>query len=363
MLQSLGQFLTGPIWGRLSDRFGRKNILMITFALAALAEILTAFATSLIALFITRFFVGLCAGNVAAASAYVADVTTQEDRSKGMAVIGVSFGLGFTIGPAIGALISFLAPETISVWGLGLPFLVAGLLSLFTLILTAFVLREPPLSAEERQNRRGPQPPIREILNHPGMLPMVLMFFAYTMSASVLEATFFLYAADEFSLRAEHIGATFAGLGLLLAILQGSVGRVAKRLGDPAMVLLGIGLCSVGLVLSVSVESLLIFLMFVAIATAGRAYMHPGLLALTSKVSPTPALAGTFLGILQSFGSLGRISGPAIGGWTYEYVSHEAPFIIAGLFLLVCGIVWKITLGRQENQIFDSEVSKKFETS
>jgi len=347
MLQALGQFLTAPLWGRLSDRFGRKSILMVTFALAAFAEIATAFAPNLLLLFIARFVVGLCAGNVAAASAYIADVTDDAGRSRGMAVIGVSFGLGFTIGPAIGALVSYLTPNTLGIYGLGMPFLIAGLLSLFTLLLTALVLHEPPVSPEERAHRRQNRIPIRQILATPAMSGLLGMFFVYTLTASVLEATFFLYASEIFSLKTEHIGATFAGLGLLLAFMQGSVGRVARQLGDRRMVILGVLMCSTGLILAMTTQDLSLFLIFVGIATAGRAYMHPGLLSLTSKIPPDAALAGSFLGVLQSSGSLGRIVGPAVGGWTYEFIGPRTPFILAGGVLLTIGLCWYV-LGNRE---------------
>lgn len=341
MLQSLGQFMTAPLWGRLSDRYGRKNILLATFVLAALAELATAVAGSLLFLYVARLIVGLCAGNVAAASAYIADVTEVQDRSKGMAVIGVSFGLGFTIGPAIGALVSYLTPTTLGLIGLGTPFLVAGVLSLLTFVLAALILQEPPVTVAEREARReASKLPLREVLAHPGMATMSGLFLVYTLSSSILESTFYLYATDLFSLKTEHIGMSFAGLGLLLAAVQGSVSKASRRLGDRRMVIMGVLISSLGLILSVQLNTLSFFMFFIAVATIGRAYIHPGLLAMTSRIPPTVALSGVFLGVLQSSGSLGRIAGPALGGWAYEYISPASPFVLAGVLLLTVGAIW-----------------------
>jgi MFS family permease len=341
MLQSLGQFITAPLWGRLSDRYGRKNILLATFVLAAVAEIATAFAPSLALLYIARLIVGLCAGNVAAASAYISDVTEAHERSKGMAVIGVSFGLGFTIGPAIGALVSYLTPATLGIIGLGTPFLVAGVLSLLTFVLAAIILHEPPITVEERESRReASKLPLRDVLAHPGMPAMCGLFLVYTLSSSILESTFFLYATDLFGLKTEHIGVSFAALGLLLAVVQGSVSKASQKFGDRRMVLMGTVVSSVGLMVCVQLSTLPFFMAFIALATIGRAYIHPGLLAMTSRLPEGVALSGVFLGVLQSSGSLGRIAGPALGGWAYEYISPSSPFVLAGSSLLLVGVIW-----------------------
>ncbi|MFU8805425.1 MAG: MFS transporter, partial [Bradymonadaceae bacterium] len=121
-VQALGQFLMAPGWGALSDRFGRTKVLTGTFLAAALMEIFTAFTGSLAILYVARFLVGLCAGNIATATALIADSTGPENRSKGMAIIGISFGIGFTLGPAIGAAVSYVAADGPGILGAGLPF-------------------------------------------------------------------------------------------------------------------------------------------------------------------------------------------------------------------------------------------------
>src|SRR5690606_23170811 len=125
-VQSLGQFLTAPLWGALSDRIGRKRVITLTILLVAALQLVTAFSTSILMLYLARLGAGLCSGGIATASALGADVTDQESRSKGMAVVGISFGLGFTIGPGIGAVLGHFAREGILPGAEALPFYVAA---------------------------------------------------------------------------------------------------------------------------------------------------------------------------------------------------------------------------------------------
>jgi len=344
-LQALGQFVMAPAWGALSDRFGRKPILIGTFVLAAVAEIATALAPSLLALYLARLFVGLCAGNVATASALIADVTDEEDRSKGMAVVGISFGLGFTIGPAVGAAVSYFAGDHIGILGVGAPFLAAGILSIFTAIIGAFLIWEPELSPEEREARREQRPSISKILEltfRVELRQMFLLFLLYTVAASIMEGTFFLFMEAEYGYQEEEVGVIFAALGLLMAFTQGSVGRVSKRIGDRRMTIVGGIAVGTGLLAAAYVEPIAGFLALIGLSTIGRAFIHPGILSITSKSGRSDAETGTVMGVLQSCSSLGRIAGPAIGGVLFEYISHTSPFVAAGGIMLFAILVWAL---------------------
>lgn len=341
MLQSLGQFLMAPIWGQWSDRFGRKPILLLTFVLAAIGELLTAFAPSLVLLYAARLIVGLCAGNVATASALVSDMTTEETRSRGMAMVGISFGLGFTIGPAIGALVAHLAPDGLGWNAVGLPFVIAAALSLFTAVIAIPILKEPVLTPEERQAKREARKgSLRDVIGRPGFAGTLAMFFSYTLAASILESTYFLYASSQFGLKEEHVGGVFAGLGLLLAAAQGSFGRLSDHLGVPRMIQIGSLTVIVGLLLTPAVGQTGLFIAATALATLGRAWIHPGLLTLASNAAEDRGETGKFLGVLQSSGSLGRIAGPGIGGLTFAYFSPGAPFLVAAAILALTLMWW-----------------------
>ncbi len=341
-IQSFGQFAMSPYWGAISDRLGRQRVLLITIVLVALAEVGTAFAPSLMLLYVARLAVGLCAGQIATASALVADVTDAADRSKGMAVIGIAFGLGFTIGPAIGAGLGYLSETGPGPLGEGLPFLVAAGIGLFTAVLAALLVKEPvaDLAARARNRRARPSfDQIRELLRSPAVHAMLVLNFIYTTAASVLESTFFVFMEGRYGWDERQVGFVFAGLGLTMAITQGGVGRISSRFGDRRMTVAGALLVGVGLVIAPAFEGIPLLLTFLGIATIGRAFAHPGILSLTSQTRPAEEDAGRVMGALQSANSLGRIVGPAIGGFLFTFLAPEAPFIASGALVLV-GILW-----------------------
>lgn len=346
-IQSFGQFATGPLWGSLSDRIGRKRVMLATIALVAVAELATAFAPTLAVLYLSRLAVGLCAGTIAAASAYVADVTDLATRSRGMAVVGVSFGLGFTIGPGIGAGLGYVGAAGPGPLGDGLPFLVASGLGLVSCVLAAMLLREPDTNAERRARARAGRPnlaELRALLAHRATHAMLVLNFVYTLSASVLESTFFVFAQGRYSWDERQVGMAFAALGLLLAFMQGAVGPVSRRIGDRRMVGLGLVLVGVGLIVAPMFAALPGLLALLALATVGRAFAHPGILSMTSATEPAQADAGRVMGALQSAASLGRIVGPAVGGAIFQYIHPDAPFWIAGALVLVGYVWWRVRI-------------------
>lgn len=342
-IQSFGQFAASPMWGALSDRIGRKKVLVITILLVTIGELATAFAPSLWALYLTRLFTGLCAGGVATASALVADVTDVESRSKGMAVIGISFGLGFTIGPAIGAGLGYIGTDGVGPLADGFPFLVAACIGLFNAVIGIALIWEPKQSAEQRVANRRTRPSleqIRELLRDRAVHAMLVLNFMYTVAASVLESTFFVFAEGRYDWDERQVGMVFAGLGLLMAFLQGGVGRVSARVGDRKMVALGLVLVGCGLILAPFFSWVPALLAFLGLATAGRAFAHPGILALTSATGPAQEDTGRVMGALQSAASLGRIVGPAVGGFAFQYVHPDAPFWASGVLVLIALAWW-----------------------
>jgi MFS family permease len=314
---------------------------------------LTALTPTLWLLYVMRLMVGFCAGNVATASALIADATDAESRSKGMAVIGISFGIGFTIGAGLGSAISLFEQPGPGFFGSGLPFAVAAGIYLLATVVGAFLLVEPARSASARKQNRV-QVGLRAIIHQVRRRPVAIMctlFLFYTLAVAILEGTFFLYAEATFGWGKFEVGLAFAGLGLLMAVVQGAVGRISKAVGDRPMTMVGVILLSVGLSVAPFTQILWFFLSFLGIATIGRALVHPGVLSLTSSLSEHPSETGKVMGVLQSFGSLARIIGPGLGGLTFQYVAIEAPFWIAGALLLVAGLWWwTMTASQPDNQ-------------
>lgn len=346
-IQAFGQFVMAPVWGAMSDRFGRKRTLLATFVTAAIFDFLTALSPTLLLLYVTRLLVGMCAGNVATASALIADATDAESRSKGMAVIGISFGIGFTVGAGLGAGISTLEQAGPGLLGTGLPFAVGAGIYLLAALLGVFLLVEPAKDASARRENRV-QVGWQSILNHLKRRPvavMCAMFFFYTLTVTILEGTFFVYADQVYGWHEKQVGMVFAGLGLLMALVQGGIGRLSKKLGDRPMTGLGLLLLGAGLALAPAEHALWFLFTFLGIATVGRALVHPGALSLTSHLSDQTGDTGKVMGVLQSFGSLARIIGPALGGLMFRHIAFQAPFVAAGVLLLIAGGWWWFATG------------------
>lgn len=352
-LQALGQFVMAPTWGRISDRLGRRPTLMLTLACAIAVDIATAWTGSLWMLLVTRFVAGLLAGNVATATAYIADVTPLKDRSKGMAIIGISFGLGFTFGPAIGALTSHLAPDTPGAFGIGLPFLVSAVLNVLALALAAALLKEPSQSEEEREAKResfrGKNVRTSKLLERPKVARLFRFLVGYSVAVTILETTFYYYMAAQYGYDERQVGLLFAGMGILAALVQGGmVGRLSQRVGDVKMTVAGGALLGVGLAVSTAHEALVFLVIWLAVAAIGRALIQPATLALMSAQARGPGESGALMGVVQSANSAGRIIGPLLGGWIFDEISDRAPFLAAGLIVLASTALWSAVRARDE---------------
>ena len=344
-VQALGQFLAATSWGALSDRIGRRNTMIITLFLVALLELMTAFASQLWVLYALRFAFGIAGGTIAIGSAHAADITTEENRSKGMAVVGVSFGLGFTFGPAIGAFTASFGSKAIGWSDIGLPFVIASGFGFLAAFLAFFLIKD---ASEKTKARKGGIKQILSYLGYRDLKWMFLIFMLYTAAAAIMEGTMFLYMKETYGFDRTNVGYIFAGLGILTAVIQGGVGRMAKAWGEKKMIFGGGLSVAVGLLLAPFFKPLLGFIGALGITTAGRAFVHPGILALTSLKTPSDEERGKVMGALQSSSSLGRIWGPAIGGILYERVSYGAPFWVAGLIMLFAILIWRSSWSKSD---------------
>ncbi|MGE0718054.1 MAG: MFS transporter, partial [Alphaproteobacteria bacterium] len=243
---SLAQFVTSPLWGRLSDRIGRRPVLLASLAGAVGAYLLLAWAPTLAMLFLARAAAGAMAGNIAAAQAYVADVTPPAERARGMGVIGAAFGLGFILGPAIGGTLAGHDPADIDFVA---PALAAAGLSALALLGTVFLLPESLDPAHRGAGtRRGRAAAARDAFGRPRLAgPIAVGFVAVAVFAG-METTFALWSSRTFGWGPAQNGWLFAFVGVLGALVQGAaIGRLTPRLGEVRLLSAGLVLMAAGL--------------------------------------------------------------------------------------------------------------------
>ena len=339
---SLMSLLTAPLWGRLSDRIGRRPVLMASMAAASLAYLWMAFAGELWMLFAARGFAGACAGNIAAAQAYIADVTPPEKRTRGMGMIGAAFGLGFIIGPVLGGVI---AGDDIATADLATPCLIAAGLSLTAFLGVVLLL---PESLAEPTRRRPPNriAAARGALARPGLGRLLLVFFLVILAFSGMETVFAWWAIAQFGWGPRPTGFVFFYVGLLSALMQGVlIGRLTRRFGEERLMLAGLALIALGLLLLPMATALPVLLAAVSALALGMGAMQPSINGLIS-LRAGPDQQGEVMGVAQSIGSLSRVLGPIIAGALFAGFGRNSPFIwgaaLVGAALL---IGWRLPSG------------------
>jgi len=327
------QFVFAPILGRLSDRVGRRPVLLVSLAGSVVGYLLFGFAGSLAVLFAARVVDGISGGNIATAQAVIADITGPEDRAKGMGIIGAAFGLGFVVGPAVSALLVDIQP-----W---LPGVAAAVTSSLAFTLVLLKLPETLPEAARSEARRHPLnlASLREVLtSHPLVTlcfaAILLIIFAF----SNFETVFAQFAAIQHGLEISQIGWLFVYAGVLGAAVQGGlVGRLVKIFGERTLVVTGslIAALAVGSVpYPTGMTGLLVVLAALAL---GQGLAAPSLSSLTSKLVH-PDEVGGVMGIYQAFSSLARIFGPLTAELAY-HAGYRWPFRLAAVaYLLATGI-------------------------
>ncbi|MED4352016.1 MFS transporter [Schinkia azotoformans] len=333
---SLMQLLFAPMWGRISDRIGRKPVLLIGIAGLALSFFLFAISTELWMLFAARIIGGiLSSANMPTSMAYVADITTPEDRGKGMGIIGAAVGLGFIFGPAIGGLFSKVSLNT--------PFWIAGIVSLITFVFVLFVLKES-LSREERElaRRRNAATPWGTVKGTMGILYFLSFFISFSLAG--LEATFAYYAAVRAGIDTVNLGYIFMIMGFAGAAVQGGlVGRFIKKFGEGKVIQAGIIVSIIGFGLILLIKDFFTAALFLTIFGLGNGVIRPSVSSLLTKINTSGH--GSVTGVLSSFESLGRILGPPLAGLLYETMI-DLPYISGALISVVAFVLYRIYDGK-----------------
>ncbi|MFH1574372.1 MAG: MFS transporter, partial [Acidobacteriota bacterium] len=324
---SLMQFLFMPVWGRLSDRFGRRPLILLSLTGSCLGFLIFGLAPDLTFLFVGRMIAGIAGAIIPTTNAYIADVTTPETRAKGMGMVGAAFGLGFILGPAIGGL---LAP-----YGYDKPALLASAMAAVNLVFAYF--RLPESLTEENRNRARTEgltfERLRAALSQPGIPLLMAIYFVVVFAFSNMEATFGLLNEHRYGLSARQTGYLFTYIGFLMVLMQGAlVGRLARIFGEGTLIVAGTFSMIFGLAFMPYAPSTLLYCAIIALLSFGAGINNPSIHSLLSKCSRSEEQGG-IMGIAQSMASLGRILGPMWGGYVFDARGNQWPFLSGGILM------------------------------
>ncbi len=363
-----------PLMGRLSDRFGRRPILLLSVAGTSLGFLILGLAepaglvlakwfaptmtnTFIIGvLFFSRILDGLTGGNITVAQAYIADITDESNRSKGLGLIGAAFGLGFIIGPAVGGLLSQS--------GYSLPAFVAAGLSFLNLFSIYFLLPES-LSEERRSTAlAGGRPPVTlnalvVAINRPKVGPLLHVRFFFGLAFSMFQSIFSLYAANYLHLSTRTTGFVLAYVGVLAALVQGAgIGLIAKRFRENAIIITSLWLMVFGLAGWAITPSLPILLVVMLPLALGGGMLNTVLNSAISKAVSREEVGG-MLGISASLESATRVIAPSVGGFLLGSIGAWAPGLVSAV--LVLWAVWfayrHIILARPQAALVEADPS------
>ncbi len=326
---SLMQFIFAPVWGRISDRIGRRPVLLLCLAGTGFGHILFGFSDSLIMLFISRSLTGIAAASIPVAMAYISDVTTYEDRARGMGLVGAAFGLGFIFGPAIGGILSQ--------YGFPVPIFFASALSVIAAILAYFKLPESINLNNKKivNNQKFNLLNLKNVIINPTISILFIIFFFITLSFANLETVFALFTERKFGYDATANGYLFALVGIISATVQGGlIGPMVKKFGEKKLISTSIFMLGVGFFLYPLADSLYTFIPVIALISFAIGVHNPSVITLISKNTP-PEKQGGILGLNQSLGSLARVLGPVWGGYVFDEVSIGFPFFSAGILIFM----------------------------
>jgi len=308
---SIMQLIFSPILGGLSDKYGRRPVLLLSIIGTGIGFLILGLATTIWMLFIGRILDGITGGNISTAQAYIADVTTEENRAKGMGLIGAAFGLGFIFGPAIGGILSH--------WGIHVPFFFAAALCFANAILLFFTLPETVTADHPAKHSAAGGRSLGHIvasLKQPKLAFVLSIYFLFIVAFSIMTTSFSLYTMFRFGYDAQHTGYLFAYVGLIAVIIQGGlIGRLVKRFGEIPLVIFG-ALCFAISLFAVpfvgpAAGGLGALLLGGGVFSLGNSLATPALTSLASK-SAGPAQQGVVLGVTQSTASLARAVGPSL---------------------------------------------------
>ena len=358
---SLGQFFAEPFWGRLSDRIGRKPVLLMTLIANALGYLMLAFVPNIWLAIAVRLFTGLGAGNISTVQGYVADVTPPEQRAGRMGLIGAAFGLGFIVGPGLGGL---LTQPQLGRLGYQLPIFLAAALAAVAAVGVVVFLRESRAKADPAAPRPAFLAGLKDARDNAVVSRVLVVTLIYMAGFSAMESVFGLWSESRYHWGAREVGLSFMIVGIVSTLNQGFfAGRLARRFGESRVLATGMLLFGTSLVLQVlapvawfpatrlelgtltiPVVQGWIIPIVMAIGACGMSLAMPNISAMISRASP-PDRQGAMLGLNMASSSVARIFGPMIAGALFSGLGHDWPFVI-GALLTIPAALMAINAGR-----------------
>jgi MFS transporter, DHA1 family, tetracycline resistance protein len=348
VLYAGAQFFAAPLLGKLSDRYGRRPVLLISILGSALGYFLFGIGGALWVLFLSRLLDGFTAGNASTASAYIADVTPPQDRAKNFGFIGMAYGLGFILGPTLGGLLSEIS--------LNAPAYAAGILSLLSAVVGYFILPESlPKEKRESQPLRladlNPFGSVFELLRRPTvgglLIAQCLFFFVFNGNNNMLS----VFMIEKFAVDPWQIAVLFAVGGLTMAIMQGGlVGPLVKRFGEKQLAVNSLLLQALAAIGMVSVPALWMLYPIMVINSLGTGLVWPTFGALLAN-SVSHEEQGKVSGVGTALGSLMSVFGPLWAGTAYDNIASVTPFWIgAAIFMLAGLLLTRVKVDTQRNR-------------
>lgn len=314
------QFLFSPAWGQLSDRIGRRPVMLITIAGTAVSLLLLGLADSLFQVFLARLLSGLFGSNISVATAYLTDVTEEADRTRWMGMIGASFAVGFTLGPPIGGVLARV--------GHGTPMFVAAAMSAINLLWAAVALREPTRRAERPVASMTGR---LDVLRNPVLGRICFVYFLFSVAVTQLETTFALLMSHRYGYDELGVGLIMLGMAIVMGGIQGGgMKRLATRFRERRLILVGLGLMVLAFATIPLPRSVAILMIPLAVAAVGRGISQPPLMSVVSQVSDEGS-RGIVMGVFQSCASAARVVGPIVAGGLYDRDQAFPYWLGAGL--------------------------------
>lgn len=325
---SLFQFLSAPILGELSDKIGRRPILLFSLLGTVVSFALLGVAHSIPILFLARIVDGLSGGNISTAQAYVADITTKQNRTQGMSILAAAFGLGFILGPSVGGLLSR--------FGYAVPAFVAAAIAFISLVLTYFYLPETSNKQTSSKKRKlyFSLTDFIDALTHPKVGSVMTVYFLLMLAFASMQGTFALFAEHTLSLKADTIGLLFGYLGVIGIIIQlFLLKKLTSRFNEGFLAIVGVSIMAIAFGLMTFARDIAHLIIAITGLAVGNSITNPVLTGLVSKLSDQEE-QGSALGMFQSLASIGRLIGPVAGTFLFSTYGAQAPFF-AGSLLLV----------------------------